>query len=124
MTGSRRPLALSGRVALPGRYPLAAVAGALALAVGVPGVPGAPGQPAGTAPPPGTVWAVNASGREVPVPPPTFAPTPVHPEKITHPGADYMGAVNLAHAPWPPSAAAIRPTAQARHLPGIDISAF
>src|SRR5215831_17551235 len=100
MTASRRSIALSGRVALSGRYPLAAVAGALALAVGVPGVPGPAGQPAGTAPPAGTVWAVNTSGREVPVPPPTFASTPVHPEKIAHPGADYMGAVNAAHAPW------------------------
>jgi len=124
MTASRRSIALSGRVGLSGRYPLAAVAGALALAVGVPGVPGPPGQPAGTAPPAGTVWAVNTSGREVPVPPPTFAPTPVHPEKITHPGADYMGAVNIAHAPWGHAAPVKLAAPAVPQRPGIDISVY
>jgi GH25 family lysozyme M1 (1,4-beta-N-acetylmuramidase) len=110
----------SRRLVTPaGRYPLAALAIAFALVAGVPGM----AWPAGPARHTGTVWAVDASGTKVPVPKPTFARTPVHPEQITHPGADYMGAVNLAHAPWPP-AANIRPAARAARLPGIDISAF
>src|SRR6266699_1741697 len=47
-----------------------------------------------------TVWAATASGRKVKVPPPTFIPTPVHPEKITHPGADTMQIVTAAHGKW------------------------
>src|SRR5215469_7348981 len=70
----------------------------------------------------GTVWAVNTSGQKVPVTTPAFTPTPVHPEKVTHPGADYMGAVNIAHAPWGHSSP-VRPATSAAmpRLPGIDI---
>jgi GH25 family lysozyme M1 (1,4-beta-N-acetylmuramidase) len=95
------------------------------LVAGVPAMTGPAGKPAGTGSRAGTVWAVNTSGREVPVTRPAFAPTPVHPEKITHPGADYMGAVNIAHAPWGHSAPA-RPATSAAvpRLPGIDISSY
>ena len=83
------------------------------------------GQAANTASHGGTVWAVTASGQKVAVPKPTFTPTPVHPEKLTHPGADYMGAINIAHASWGHSVP-IRPATSAAvpHLPGIDISSY
>jgi GH25 family lysozyme M1 (1,4-beta-N-acetylmuramidase) len=115
MSASRR----SGT--LTGRYPLAAVAVVFALAAAV----GPAAASAGTVPHGGTVWAVNALGQPVPVTRPAFTPTPVHPEKLTHPGADYMGAVNIAHAPWGHSAPA-RPATSAAvtHLPGIDISSY
>jgi len=65
------------------------------------------------------------SGRKVLVPKPTFAPTPIHPVKITHPNADTMGAVTAAHAPWPRSAR-VTPVAAAAvpQLPGIDVSSY
>ncbi len=116
MSGSRRPGTLTGR------YPLAAVAVVSALAAAVPGPAGGPAGPVSHG---RTVWAVNALGGRVPVTKPAFTPTPVHPEKLTHPGADYMGAVNIAHAPWGHSAP-IRPATSAAvpHLPGIDISSY
>ena len=48
----------------------------------------------------GPVWAITVTGRKILVPKPKFAPTPVRPEKITHPKADTMGAVTAAHASW------------------------
>jgi GH25 family lysozyme M1 (1,4-beta-N-acetylmuramidase) len=110
---------------LTGRYPLAAVAAALVFVAGVPGMTGPAGQRASAVSRAGTVWAVNTSGQKVPVTTPAFTPTPVHPEKITHPGADYMGAVNIAHAPWGHSLPA-RPATSAAipRLPGIDISFY
>src|SRR5262249_61732227 len=69
----------------------------------------------------GPVWAVTATGRKVLVPKPKFAPTPVRPEKVTHPKADTMGAVTAAHAPWPRSARITHAAAAAvPQLPGID----
>ena len=119
MSAYRRPGTLTGR------YPLAAAAVVFALAAAVPGAAGPAGGPTAPGSRKGTVWAVNALGRQVPVTKPAFTPTPVHPEKLTHPGADYMGAVNTAHAPWGHSAP-IRPAAAAAapHLPGIDISSY
>src|SRR5689334_7162667 len=52
----------------------------------------------------GPVWAATGTGRKVLVHKPRFAPTPVRPERITHPKADTMGAVTRAHAPWPRTA--------------------
>lgn len=100
---------------------MAAVAIAFAVAAGVPAMAGAAVQPAGSGPRPGAVWAATASGQKVLVakPPPTS--TPVHPEKITHPGADDMGAVNLAHTSWPRSAVVAQSTIR---LPGIDVSSY
>ena len=73
----------------------------------------------------GSVWAVTVTGRKVLVPKPKFAPTPVHPEKITHPNADTMGAVTAAHAPWPRTAHIRNATAAAvPQLPGIDVSRY
>jgi GH25 family lysozyme M1 (1,4-beta-N-acetylmuramidase) len=57
------------------------------------------------------------------VPPPKFIPTPVHPEKITHPGADSMQAVTAAHGKWRHSVR-MRPAITVMQLPGIDISAY
>ncbi len=102
---------------------MAAVAIAFALAAGIPSNTGPARYPAGATPGGGTVWAADASGQKVPVPKPTFTPTPVHPEKITHPGTDYMGAVNIAHAPWGHSAANT-PLATVAGLPGIDVSSY
>ena len=75
----------------------------------------------------GPVWAVTGTGRKVLVPKPKFAPTPIHPVKITHPKADTMGAVTAAHAPWPRSARITHAAAAAAavtRLPGIDVSAY
>jgi GH25 family lysozyme M1 (1,4-beta-N-acetylmuramidase) len=108
-----------------GRYPLAAVATAFALAAGVPGTGGPARQPASHASPTGTVWAVNTLGRKVPVTKPTFTPTPVRPERLTHPAADYMGAVNMTHAPGRLSAPVkLATSATVSQLPGIDVSSY
>ena len=73
----------------------------------------------------GSVWAATATGRKVLVPKPKFAPTPVHPEKITHPKADTMGAVTSAHARWPRTARISNAAAATvPQLPGIDVSAY
>jgi GH25 family lysozyme M1 (1,4-beta-N-acetylmuramidase) len=57
------------------------------------------------------------------VPKPKFIPTPLHPEKIPHPGADSMGAVTAAHTPGR-RPAAVRPAMQVVQLPGIDVSSY
>ena len=75
------------------------------------------------APSANTVWAATASGRKVRLSAPKFIPTPVHPEKLTHPGADSMQTVTAAHGNWPHSAQ-IRAAALSLQLPGIDISAY
>jgi GH25 family lysozyme M1 (1,4-beta-N-acetylmuramidase) len=106
-----------------GPRPLAAVAAVCGLAVVVPGMTNTAGRPADSGPRAGAVWAVTVSGQKVLVSKPKFIPTPVHPEKVTHPGADYMGAVNAAHAPWARSAKT-RPAASVSQLPGIDISGY
>jgi hypothetical protein len=54
---------------------------------------------------------------------PVFIPTPVHPEKITHPGSDSMGTVTAAHAPWWHSAK-VEPALSVPQLPGIDVSSY
>jgi GH25 family lysozyme M1 (1,4-beta-N-acetylmuramidase) len=106
-----------------GAPPRTAIAGVFALAIVVPGMINSGGQTAGNSPAPKTVWAVTVSGHKVAVPKPAFVPTPVHPEKITHPRSDYMGAVNAAHAPWRHAAIAHR-ALSVPQLPGIDISAY
>jgi GH25 family lysozyme M1 (1,4-beta-N-acetylmuramidase) len=53
--------------------------------------------------------------------------TPVHPEKLTHPQRDYMGAITAAHSGKHGGATATRaatPAVTASELPGIDISAY
>ena len=110
-------------VTLAARYPAAAVMISFTLAAGVPGMTGPSPSPSTTNG--GAAWAVTVSGQKVPVTKPVFTPTPVHPEKITHPRADDMGAVNKAHAPWGHSAPVSPATAAAvPQLPGIDISAY
>jgi GH25 family lysozyme M1 (1,4-beta-N-acetylmuramidase) len=110
---------------LAGRYSAAALTAAFTLAAGVPGMSGQVGLAPGTVSRTGTVRAVTAAGRKAPVAKPVFIATPVHPEKITHPGADYMGAVNRAHTRWGRWAPA-RPAASTTvsQLPGIDVSAY
>ena len=107
--------------ALFGPYPLAAVAAVAALAAGVPGMARPAGQPAGPGSHAGGVWAVNVSGQRVLVTKPKFIPTPVHPEKITHPGADSMGAVNAAHGLRPRQ---VKIGLTVLQLPGIDVSSY
>ena len=51
----------------------------------------------GQAQQPKVVWAMTVTGRRVPVTKPTGPSTPVHPEKITHPGLDFMGSTVAAH---------------------------
>jgi GH25 family lysozyme M1 (1,4-beta-N-acetylmuramidase) len=67
------------------------------------------------------VWAMTASGRFVPVAKPNFAATPVHPERITHPGRDFMGSTVAARFG---GQQAIKPTSTVPQLPGIDVSAY
>jgi GH25 family lysozyme M1 (1,4-beta-N-acetylmuramidase) len=69
------------------------------------------------------VWAATVTGQMVLVPKPTFAPTPIRPEEITHPKADTMGAVTAAHTSWP-RAPRLQPATSVPQLPGIDISAY
>src|SRR5437763_7828337 len=81
---------------LPGPPRLAAVTTVLAVGMVLPSmINSGGGLVAGGARPPAshksaakTVWAATASGRKVRVPPPKFIPTPVHPEKLTHPRSD------------------------------------
>ena len=48
--------------------------------------------------------------------------TPVHPEKLTHPASDSMGAVTTAHGGGNSDAAVPATTAAVSGLPGIDVS--
>jgi GH25 family lysozyme M1 (1,4-beta-N-acetylmuramidase) len=64
------------------------------------------------------VWAMTVTGRKVWVPKPTFVHTPVHPEKITHPGRDYMGSTVASHF----KGGHVKPDAHITS--GIDISAY
>jgi GH25 family lysozyme M1 (1,4-beta-N-acetylmuramidase) len=106
-----------------GPQPLAGIVGVFALAMVMPSMIIPPGQSASHPSRAKTVWAVTVSGKKVPVPEPKFIPTPIHPEKITHPRSDYMGAVNAAHAPWRHSPR-VRRAALVTQIPGIDISAY
>jgi GH25 family lysozyme M1 (1,4-beta-N-acetylmuramidase) len=115
-------LAPLGRLTRAGRYPAAALTTALTLAAGLPGVSGSAAQPPGTVSRTGMV--VSASGPKIPAAKPVFTPTPVHPEKITHPRADYMGAVNRAHARWGHDPSIPARSWTVPQLPGIDISAY
>jgi GH25 family lysozyme M1 (1,4-beta-N-acetylmuramidase) len=111
----RRPNTLSGP------RPLAAVA-LLAFAVAMPTMVNTGGHATRHASGTRTVWAMTVSGRKVPVTP-KFVPTPVHPEKITHPGADSMGTVTAAHTPSE-HPAKVNSNLAVDQLPGIDISAY
>jgi GH25 family lysozyme M1 (1,4-beta-N-acetylmuramidase) len=66
------------------------------------------------------VWAMTASGHAVPLARPTFVPTPVHPERITHPSRDFMGST-VAHRFGNQQAIAPSTVPQ---IPGIDVSAY
>src|ERR1700728_308767 len=69
------------------------------------------------------VWAKTVSGREVRIATPRFVTTPVRPEKLTHPGRDFMGSTVAAHF----SAKISQRMAKADsvpQLPGIDVSAY
>jgi GH25 family lysozyme M1 (1,4-beta-N-acetylmuramidase) len=112
-------------VTLFGPQPVAVVAACFAVAVVVPALAGNGSQAAGHRSGTGTVWAMTVSGRKIPVSQ-KFIPTPVHPEKITHPGADSMGTVTAAHAPWGHlgKRAAMRPALSVPQLPGIDVSSY
>jgi GH25 family lysozyme M1 (1,4-beta-N-acetylmuramidase) len=106
-----------------GPQPLAAIAGVFAVAIVMPTMINPLGQSVSHPSSAKTAWAVTVSGQKVAVPTPKFIPTPVHPEKLTHPRSDYMGAVNAAHAPWSHSSR-LRRAALVLQIPGIDISAF
>src|SRR5579863_5802224 len=118
---------------LAGPQRLAAVTTVMAVGLVLPSMINSGGHPASGARPAAshasaakaakTVWAATASGRKVPVRPPKFIPTPVHPEKITHPGADTMQTVTAAHGKWR-KAVQMRPAITTMQLPGIDISAY
>jgi GH25 family lysozyme M1 (1,4-beta-N-acetylmuramidase) len=131
------PVPVSGRSREPARRRrTAALATTLALAAGTfalsatPAVaavrPAAGSTRAQTgAPPqapssrPKVVWAITVTGHRVPLTKPQFTPTPLHPEKITHPLLDTMGTISAAHLkighPDLPDA---------QITSGIDISAY
>lgn len=126
MLTPRRPATLFGP------QPLAAVGAFFALAMALPAMIGTPGQaarpPASHPSRTATVRAVTLTGGTAPVST-KFVSTPVHPEKITHPGADTMGAVTAAHAPWGHATSArqavnARQSASVPQIPGIDISSY
>src|SRR5579884_4280737 len=73
----------------------------------------------------GTSWATTVTGQRVPVSP-THYPTPVNPEKITHPVADFMGSTIPSHEPVAQRSAGVAPVSAAAtpQLPGIDVSAY
>ncbi len=66
------------------------------------------------------VWAMTVTGHRVRLAKPRFVPTPVHPEKITHPGRDFMGSGVAARFRGP----AARPDSSVPQLPGIDVSSY
>jgi GH25 family lysozyme M1 (1,4-beta-N-acetylmuramidase) len=70
-------------------------------------------------------WAITASGSRVAVRPTNY-PTPMSPEAITHPNADYAGSTIRAHEPAAASRGAASPVgfAAVPQLPGIDVSSF
>jgi GH25 family lysozyme M1 (1,4-beta-N-acetylmuramidase) len=83
------------------------------------------GAPAASAAPtaPGTSGATTVTGQRVPVSP-TRYPTPIHPERITHPSADYMGSTIASHDPSAARASRLSPRATVPQLPGIDVSSY
>jgi len=102
---------------------LALAGGALALAlpaanasIAVPGA-SAPGAHSSY---PKVVWARTVSGRMVRVTKPRFVPTPVHPEKLTHPGRDFMGSTVASHF----KRGLVARTNTVPQLPGIDVSSY
>ncbi len=66
------------------------------------------------------VWARTVTGHRVRLAEPRFVPTPVHPEKITHPGRDFMGSTVAGRFRGP----AARPDSSVPQLPGIDVSSY
>jgi GH25 family lysozyme M1 (1,4-beta-N-acetylmuramidase) len=70
------------------------------------------------------VWATTASGREVPVAKPTFSATPIHPERITHPGRDYMGSTVAARTAGKRTISPSINPSTVPQLPGIDVSGY
>lgn len=70
----------------------------------------------------GLSWATTVTGQRVAVRPTNY-PTPINPEKITHPQLDWLGSTIASH-----DAAAARDTASPQastpQLPGIDISGY
>jgi GH25 family lysozyme M1 (1,4-beta-N-acetylmuramidase) len=67
------------------------------------------------------VWARTVSGRMVRLTKPRFVPTPVHPEKLTHPGRDFMGSTVASHFTGGGLVARANTVPQ---LPGIDVSSY
>jgi GH25 family lysozyme M1 (1,4-beta-N-acetylmuramidase) len=68
-------------------------------------------------------YAVNAFGKKVRIGPVVNKPTTARREKITHPGKDWMGAINAKYAPW--GSKHVRGiSASTPQLPGIDVSSY
>jgi len=65
------------------------------------------------------VYARTVTGRRVRLAKPTFVRTPLHPEKITHPGRDYLGSTIPPYLRG--SNGGVRPDTT---VPGIDVSAY
>ncbi|MGH6654393.1 MAG: GH25 family lysozyme [Actinocrinis sp.] len=76
-------------------------------------------------------WATTVSGSRVAVRPTNY-PTPVNPEKVTHPIDDWMGSTIASHDPSASGSGAtasvranvMQPATTAPQLPGIDISGY
>jgi GH25 family lysozyme M1 (1,4-beta-N-acetylmuramidase) len=119
---SRKPVLPRRTAAVAAAFAL--VAGTLAVsATSAKATVAPPGGPSSastaSASPAGTHWAVTVTGKKVRVPKPKFIRTPLHFEKITHPGRDYMGSTVASHF----KKGHVRPNTVPQ-LPGIDISAY
>ena len=113
------------------RHRTAATAAAVALIGGV-AAAGTTAAQASITPPAGgshtkVVWARTVSGRYVRVPKPASSSTPVRPERITHPGRDFMGSTlprYLRAVDGRPAASPQAGAGSVPQLPGIDVSSY
>jgi GH25 family lysozyme M1 (1,4-beta-N-acetylmuramidase) len=115
-TASRRAAVLATAAALSG----AVLAGTVPAANASVAADSGSASTAAAAPS-GWSWATTVTGKRVPVRP-TDYPTPINPEKITHPLNDWMGSTVAAH-----EGAAVNPVSprsSTPQLPGIDISGY
>ena len=101
----------------------AAVTGLALAAVAATITAAAPGAGAAPEARPAAGWAYTVTGQLVKVAPANYA-TPIHPEAVTHPDADFMGSTIPAHERAAVLQSAVGPDASVPQLPGIDVSAY
>lgn len=112
----------------PGR-PMTLAAAALALAsaaLASTALAACPGAARASEPAPAgqTVWARTASGRLVPLARPSFGQTPVRPERLAHPGRDFLGSSLPARLRAAGLRSAATQATVAGLVQGIDVSSY